>query len=68
MQAFASQSHMRRLLLGLMAQNLTGSEANRLLSEFYLMDSDSSGTIELDELVEAAKKVGQEGGGDGWQC
>ena len=52
------QSRMRRLLLGLMAANLSGIEANRLLSEFYLVDSDGSGTIELNELVEAAKQVG----------
>jgi hypothetical protein len=48
---------MRRLLLGLMAANLTGSEANRLLDAFYSMDSDFSGTIELQELGKVAKQV-----------
>lgn len=57
LHTFANHSRMRRLLLGLMADNLTGSEANRMLNQFYLMDSDCSGTIELQELVEAAKNV-----------
>ncbi len=30
---FANQSRIRRLLLGLMASNLSGSEANRLLTQ-----------------------------------
>ncbi len=62
LRTFANQSRMRRLLLGLMAANLTGNEANRLLSQFYLVDADSSGTIELPELVQAAQKVGRRRG------
>ena len=57
LRTFASQSRMRRLLLGLMAANLSGPEANRLLTQFYSVDRDFSGTIELQELVGAASQV-----------
>jgi hypothetical protein len=57
LRAFANQSRMRRMLLGLMACQLSGLEANRLLQQFYCMDVDGSGTIELPELVAAARKV-----------
>ena len=48
---------MRRLLLGLMAASISGGEANRLLDHFYAMDSDFSGTIEMQELAIVAKQV-----------
>ena len=57
LRTFANQSRMRRLLLGLMAANLSGSEANRLLNQFYSMDSDFSGTIELQELARVTQQV-----------
>ena len=45
------------LVSGLMAANLSGSEANRLLNQFYSMDSDFSGTIELSELAKVTQQV-----------
>ena len=57
LRTFANQSRMRRLLLGLMAAKLSGAEANRLLNQFYTMDSDFSGTIELQELARVTKQV-----------
>ena len=59
LREFANQSRMRRLLLGLMASSISGGEANRLLDHFYAMDSDFSGTIEMQELALVAKQVGQ---------
>ena len=56
---------MRRLLLGLMAASISGGEANRLLDHFYAMDSDFSGTIEMQELAQVAKQVRGGGGGGG---
>ena len=49
--------HSPRLLLGLMAASISGGEANRLLDHFYAMDSDFSGTIEMQELAQVAKQV-----------
>ncbi|GAX85949.1 hypothetical protein CEUSTIGMA_g13365.t1 [Chlamydomonas eustigma] len=57
LRAFANQSRMRRLLLGLMASSISGGEANKLLDHFYAMDSDFSGTIEMKELASVAKQV-----------
>ncbi|MEW5302698.1 MAG: hypothetical protein WDW36_005452 [Sanguina aurantia] len=57
LRTFANQSRIRRLLLGLMASNLSGGDANRLLGQFYCMDADYSGTIEVEELIESARKV-----------
>jgi len=57
LRTFANQSRMRRLLLGLMASSISGGEANRLLEHFYAMDSDFSGSIEMQELAQVAKQV-----------
>eukprot|EP00198_Chlamydomonas_reinhardtii_P004080 XP_001693416.1 predicted protein [Chlamydomonas reinhardtii] len=51
------QSRIRRLLLGLMADQLVGSGANQLLGQFYTLDKDFSGTLEVSELVKAAKEA-----------
>lgn len=60
LRAFANQSRIRRLLLGLMADQLVGSGANQLLGQFYTLDKDFSGTLEVSELVKAAKEVRRE--------
>ena len=57
LRSFANQSRIRRLLLGLMASSLSGSDANSLLNHFFCMDSDFSGTLEINELADAAKKA-----------
>ncbi|KAG2439835.1 hypothetical protein HYH02_010468 [Chlamydomonas schloesseri] len=57
LRAFANQSRIRRLLLGLMADQLVGSGANQLLGQFYTLDKDFSGTLEVSELVKAAKEA-----------
>ncbi|KAG2423985.1 hypothetical protein HXX76_014811, partial [Chlamydomonas incerta] len=70
LRAFANQSRIRRLLLGLMADQLVGSGANQLLGQFYTLDKDFSGTlecrswsrpprrgVEVSELVKAAKEA-----------
>mmetsp|Transcript_7697 Transcript_7697/g.15072 ORF Transcript_7697/g.15072 Transcript_7697/m.15072 type:complete len:598 (-) Transcript_7697:661-2454(-) len=54
---FSNQSRIRRLLLGLMADQLVGVEANKLLSQFYALDKDYSGTLEVQELIRAAKEA-----------
>lgn len=51
LRSFANQSRIRRLLLGLMASSLSGADANSLLNHFYCMDSDFSGTLEINELA-----------------
>ncbi|GIL67400.1 hypothetical protein Vafri_20799 [Volvox africanus] len=57
LRTFANQSRIRRLLLGLMADQLVGSGANQLLGQFYTLDKDFSGTLEISELVKAAKEA-----------
>ncbi|GLI66227.1 hypothetical protein VaNZ11_009966 [Volvox africanus] len=57
LRTFANQSRIRRLLLGLMADQLVGSGANQLLGHFYTLDKDFSGTLEVSELVRAAKEA-----------
>lgn len=57
LRAFGNNSRMRRMLLGIIALKLTGSEANRMLNQFYSMDSDCSGEIDLKEMIKAAKEV-----------
>ncbi|GLC37135.1 hypothetical protein PLESTM_000546600 [Pleodorina starrii] len=57
LRTFANQSRIRRLLLGLMADQLAGSGANQLLGQFYTLDKDFSGTLEVSELVKAAKEA-----------
>ncbi len=56
-QVFAGMSRARRLMLGVMARSLTGTEANSLLSQFLAFDSDYNGTLDFQELSEAAKQV-----------
>ncbi|KAG2498443.1 hypothetical protein HYH03_003700 [Edaphochlamys debaryana] len=56
LRTFANQSRIRRLLLGLMADQLVGSSANQLLGQFYNLDKDFSGTLEVSELIKAAKE------------
>ncbi|EFJ51622.1 hypothetical protein VOLCADRAFT_116471 [Volvox carteri f. nagariensis] len=57
LRTFANQSRIRRLLLGLMADQLVGSGANQLLGQFYSLDKDFSGTLEVSELIKAAKEA-----------
>jgi hypothetical protein len=48
----------RRLILGVMAKQLTGKEASRLLSQFLAFDADFNGTLDYEELQKAARQVG----------
>lgn len=56
LHTFASLSRVRRFLLHLLAKKLNGTEANKLMSRFYSLDVDYSGSIELSELVAAARQ------------
>lgn len=56
LHTYASLSRVRRFLLHLLAKKLSGMEASKLMSTFYSLDVDCSGSIELSELVTAARK------------
>lgn len=58
LQLFAGLSRARRVMLGVAARNINGSEASRLLKAFLAVDQDFNGTVELHELAVAAKQVG----------
>jgi calcium-dependent protein kinase len=62
LQLFAGLSRARRVMLGVAARNINGSEASRLLKAFLAVDQDFNGTVEFHELAVAAKQVG------GWGC
>lgn len=57
LRSFANQSRIRRLLLGLMADQLVGATANQMLGQFYSLDQDFSGVLEVQELVKAAQQA-----------
>lgn len=58
LQLFAGLSRARRVMLGVAARNINGSEASRLLKAFLAVDQDFNGTVEFHELAVAAKQVG----------
>jgi hypothetical protein len=58
LQLFAGLSRARRVMLGVAARNINGSEASRLLKAFLAVDKDFNGTLEFAELASAAKQVG----------
>jgi hypothetical protein len=57
LQLFAGLSRARRVMLGVAARNINGSEASRLLKAFLAVDKDFNGTLEFHELAVAAKQV-----------
>jgi len=57
LQLFAGLSRARRVMLGVAARNINGSEASRLLKAFLAVDRDFNGTVEFHELAVAAKQV-----------
>ncbi|KAI8473120.1 MAG: kinase-like domain-containing protein [Monoraphidium minutum] len=57
LQLFASLNRARRLMLGVAARVLSGSEASALLRKFLALDKDFNGTLDLKELSEAARQV-----------
>jgi serine/threonine protein kinase len=57
LQLFAGLSRARRVMLGVAASNINGSEASRLLKAFLAVDKDFNGTVEFHELAVAAKQV-----------
>jgi calcium-dependent protein kinase len=57
LQLFAGLSRARRVMLGVAAKAITGSEASRLLRAFLAVDKDFNGTLDLQELAVAAKQV-----------
>lgn len=59
LQLFAGLSRARRVLLGVTANSITGSEASRLLKQFLAVDRDYSGTLDYEELASATKQVGK---------
>eukprot|EP00878_Enallax_costatus_P045105 GHUV01054016.1.p1 GENE.GHUV01054016.1~~GHUV01054016.1.p1 ORF type:complete len:105 (-),score=22.21 GHUV01054016.1:28-342(-) len=60
LQLFAGLSRARRVLLGVTANSITGSEASRLLKHFLAFDRDFNGTLDYEELASATKQVGPE--------
>lgn len=58
LQLFAGLSRARRVLLGVTANSITGSEASRLLRQFLAFDKDFNGTLDYHELALATKQVG----------
>lgn len=59
LQLFAGLSRARRVLLGVTANSITGSEASRLLKQFLAVDRDYNGTLDYEELASATKQVGR---------
>jgi hypothetical protein len=57
LQLFAGLSRARRVMLGVAARNINGSEASRMLKAFLAVDKDFNGTLEFAELAVAAKQV-----------
>lgn len=57
LQLFANMSRARRLMLGVMAKSLSGTEASKLLRQFLAFDKDYNGTLDYKELSAAAKQV-----------
>lgn len=55
LSTFANLSRIRRLLLGVLARNLTGQEANKLVAEFQFMDRDHNGRVDFQEMWNAMK-------------
>eukprot|EP00878_Enallax_costatus_P011009 GHUV01011499.1.p1 GENE.GHUV01011499.1~~GHUV01011499.1.p1 ORF type:complete len:360 (+),score=103.35 GHUV01011499.1:1553-2632(+) len=57
LQLFAGLSRARRVLLGVTANSITGSEASRLLKHFLAFDRDFNGTLDYEELASATKQA-----------
>lgn len=60
LRTFAGLSRTKRLVLGVCAKNISGSEANRLIQQFLSLDMDFSGTVDFEELALMAKQVNPE--------
>jgi serine/threonine protein kinase len=57
LQVFAGLSRARRVMLGVAAKAISGSEASRLVKAFLAVDRNFNGTLEFAELAVAAKQV-----------
>jgi calcium-dependent protein kinase len=57
LQLFAGLSRARRVVLGVAAKSISGTEASRLLKQFLAFDTDFNGTLDYHELASATRQV-----------
>ncbi|WIA16237.1 hypothetical protein OEZ85_012948 [Tetradesmus obliquus] len=57
LQLFAGLSRARRVMLGVAANSISGSEASMMVKHFLAFDRDFNGTLDLQELALATKQA-----------
>jgi calcium-dependent protein kinase len=57
LQLFAGLSRARRVMLGVAANSISGSEASMMVKHFLAFDRDFNGTLDYQELSLATKQV-----------